>query len=238
LSSGAIRANSVYQRALCSAGPLMISGLVDQDRVDLVDDRVVVAALDQVVPAPRHVVAQVVEPELVVRAVRDVAEVLLAALGRGLARQDRADRDAEEPVHPAHPLGVALGEVVVGGDDVHAVTGERVEVRGQDAGQGLALAGAHLRHVPEVQRGAAHELHAVVLLPQRAGRGLADDGERLRQQRVEALAVCVALLELVGLRPQIGVAQRGGLLVERLDRVGDLRQSPEDASFTGPQDLR
>src|SRR3712207_7935853 len=35
--------------------------LVDEDRVDLVDDREVVAPLDQVGLAPRHVVAQVVE---------------------------------------------------------------------------------------------------------------------------------------------------------------------------------
>ena len=58
------------------------TGLVDEDRVDLVDDREVVAALDELVLGPRHVVAQVVEAELVVRAVRDVAVVLLAALRR------------------------------------------------------------------------------------------------------------------------------------------------------------
>src|SRR3712207_6901915 len=45
----------------------------DEDRVDLVDDGVEVPALDQVGLAPGHVVAQVVEAELVVGAVRDVA---------------------------------------------------------------------------------------------------------------------------------------------------------------------
>lgn len=58
------------------------TGLVDEDGVDLVDDGEVVAALDELVLGPRHVVAQVVETELVVRAVRDVAGVLLAALSR------------------------------------------------------------------------------------------------------------------------------------------------------------
>ena len=99
--------------------------LVDEDRVDLVDDREVVAALHQVGLAPGHVVAQVVEAELVVRAVGDVAGVLLAAVRGLLAGQDHADGQAEEPVHPAHPLGVALGQVVVDGDDVDAVAGER-----------------------------------------------------------------------------------------------------------------
>ena len=46
--------------------------LVDQDRVDLVDDREVVAALHHRREVELHVVAQVVEAELVVGAVGDV----------------------------------------------------------------------------------------------------------------------------------------------------------------------
>jgi len=72
-----------------------------------------VLALDHVVDFELHVVAQVVEAELVVRAVGNVEAV------RGLALRvlhlvlDAADRQAEELVDPTHPLGVALGEVVV-----------------------------------------------------------------------------------------------------------------------------
>ena len=57
--------------------------LVDEDRVDLVDDRVEVTALDEVLLAPGHVVAQIVEAEFVVRAVRDVGFVLLDGGCRG-----------------------------------------------------------------------------------------------------------------------------------------------------------
>ena len=63
------------------------AGLVDEDRVDLVDDREVVAALHHVLGLPGHVVAEVVEAELVVRAVGDVGGVLLAALLRGSGRR-------------------------------------------------------------------------------------------------------------------------------------------------------
>ena len=55
--------------------------LVDQDRVDLVHDRVRVAALDGAVERDGHVVAEVVEAELGVRPVRDVGLVGLPALG-------------------------------------------------------------------------------------------------------------------------------------------------------------
>ena len=51
------------------------AGFVDQDRVHFVDDGVVVAALDAILEAELHVVAQVVEAELVVGAVGDVGVV-------------------------------------------------------------------------------------------------------------------------------------------------------------------
>ena len=130
-------------------------------------------------------------------------------------------------MHPAHPVGVAAGEVVVDGDDVHAVAGERVQVRRQGGDQRLALTGLHLGDVAEVQRGAAHQLHLVVELAEGAPGRLAHDRERLRQQVVERLAVGVALLERVGQRAQLGVAEIDVVIFERLDVIGDRRQSPD-----------
>ena len=60
--------------------------LVDQDRVHLVDDRVREVALHAVLEAEGEVVAQVVEAELVVRAVGDVGAVGGALLVGRLAR--------------------------------------------------------------------------------------------------------------------------------------------------------
>ena len=163
--------------------------LVDQDRVDLVDDREPIAALHALVQAHRHVVAQVVEPELVVRAVRDVGPVGRAPLGRGHVGLDQPDVQPEEPVDAAHPLGVSFGEVVVDGDDVHALALERVQVAGEGRHEGLALAGLHLGDVALVQGRAAHQLDVEVALADRAPGGLARDGEGLGEQVVERLPV-------------------------------------------------
>ena len=51
------------------------AGLVDEDGVDLVDDGVAMAALHHVLERAGHVVAEVVEAELGVRPVGDVAQV-------------------------------------------------------------------------------------------------------------------------------------------------------------------
>ena len=213
------------------------AGLVDEDRVDLVDDREVVAALHQLGRGPRHVVAQVVEAELGVGAVGDVAVVLHASLVRAHRVEHAADAQAEEPVHAAHQVGLVLGQVVVDGDDVDALAGERVEVGRQRRDEGLALAGLHLGDVALVQGRPAHELHVEVPLAERAVGGLAHGRERLGQQVVERLAVGDPRPEPVGLLAQLGVGHRDEVVLERVDLAGERLQIPDDPALAGAQNL-
>ena len=160
-------------------------GLVDQDAVHLVDDRVVELALALILLGRLHVVAEVVEAELVVGAVGDVAAVHLLPLGRFHLRLDRPDGHSQPAEERAHPLGVAAGQVVVDRDDVHALAVQRVEIGGQGGDQRLALAGDHLGDVAAVQDHPAHELHVEVPHVEEPPARLAAGRERLGQQVVE-----------------------------------------------------
>ena len=75
-----------------------------------------------------HVVAQVVESELVVGAVGNVGAIGGAALVVVQIVHDHAHRQPQKLVDLAHPLGVALGQVVVHRDHVHAMTQQRIQV--------------------------------------------------------------------------------------------------------------
>ena len=145
------------------------AGLVDQDGVDFIDDREVVAALDEFGLVPGHVVAQVVEAEFVVGAVRDVGGVLLAADGRVLVGEDAAAAEAQEAVDAAHEVGLVFGEVVVHGDDVDAVAGEGIEVGRSSGHEGLAFTGLHFGDVAQVKGSAAHQLDVEVAHAQGPG---------------------------------------------------------------------
>ena len=61
---------------------------------------------------------------------------------------DEGRAQAEERVERRHPLGVAPGEVVVGGEDVDASAAERVQDRRRDGDERLAFAGRELREAP------------------------------------------------------------------------------------------
>ena len=144
------------------------------------------AALHHIFEPVFHVVAQIVETELVVGGVGDVAVVFLLALFVVEAMHDDADGQAEELVDLAHPFGVALGEIIVDGDDVHTAAGERVEIDRKSRNQRFAFAGLHLGNFAFVQDHAANKLDVEMALPERTLGGLTHRSESRHQNVVES----------------------------------------------------
>ena len=207
-------------------------GLIDEDGVDLIDDGVMVAALHQIGLLPRHVVAQVVEAELVVGAVGDVGVVLLAALRRLLVGDDAADVHAEEAVDTTHQLALVARQVVVDRDHVHALAFECVQVARERRDQSLAFTGLHFGDIAPVQGRATHELHIEVTLSQSALRHLTDGGERFGHQLVKVLTVVQSLLELGGLAFEFLVGQSGNLVLKGIHGLGHVLQFLELVPFS------
>ena len=228
--------------------------LVDEDGVHLVHDGEVVPVLHHLLRLDGHaVVAEVVEAELAVRAVGDVAGVLGAAFG-GIHRVlDAAHGEAEVLVEVAHPRGVAAREVVVHRDELHVLAGERVEVEGKGGDEGLALACLHLRDLALMEHDAAHQLAvewnhvpgervAADLLcgAHEVAAGVLDEGERLRQEPVERdLLGREATLELRG---HAGEVLRGEVLrlvlgLDPVDLGHDRTEPLEVARVLRPKDF-
>ncbi len=154
--------------------------LIDQDAVDLVNDGVEQLFLALHLLDRLHVVAEIVEAELIVGTVGDVAGVdRLPLLGVHL-RLDGPDGHAQPVEQRAHPFRVATRQVVVDGHHVHAPALQRVEIRGQGRDQRLPFAGDHLGDTAAVQHHAAHQLHVEMAHVQITPPRLATRRERLR----------------------------------------------------------
>ena len=144
-------------------------------------------------------------------------------------------REPAEPVQPAHPLGVASGEVVVHRHHVHAAAGERVQHAGQRRDEGLALAGLHLGDPARVEHGAADELHVEVAHPERAHARLAHEREHLRHEIVERPPVLAHLLLPLGGEPgEVGVGERLHARLELVDPRDERAQFLSSRSFFVP----
>ena len=146
---------------------------------------------------------------------------------------DHAHRQPQELVDLAHPLGIALGQVVVDRDHVHAVASQGVQVAGQGGHQRLALAGLHFRDFALVQHHAADQLYVEVTHLDRAPAGLAHHCEDLGKNLVQGLALGRLhrlgvsdsfepgrnpLPELDGFGPQLVVGKPFGVLFQSVDR--------------------
>ena len=104
--------------------------LIDQNRVNLIDNSERKPTLHALGWRVHHVVAQVIEAEFIVGAVRDVSGVgCLLHIMRGL-RQVNAGGQAEPAIQHAHPLGIALREVIIHRHHMHAVARQCVQVGG------------------------------------------------------------------------------------------------------------
>ena len=163
--------------------------LVDEDGVHLVHDGKVMAALHHVLLVDDHVVAQVVEAHLVVRAVGDVAGIRRLALFLRQIMHNHADGHAQEAEDATHVLALELGQIIVDGHDMHAFAGERVQVGRHGRRQGLALAGLHLGNAALMEHDAAEHLHAELALARHAVGRLAYDGICFRQQVIQRFAI-------------------------------------------------
>ena len=107
-------------------------------------------------------------------------------------------RQAQAVEDGPHPLRVALGEVVVDGDDVNAAPRHGVECGGERRDEGLALAGLHLRDLALVQDDAAQQLDVEVAHAELAPADLAGGRKDLRQRIVEDVLQMGGVVLLAG----------------------------------------
>ena len=192
--------------------------LIDQNRVDLVHDGKGMPALRHFLDAALHVVAQVIKAQLVIGRIGDVGAVSGLFLGIGLIGIDHAGGQAQRRVDLAHPDRIALGQIIVDGDDMHALARQGVQIGGKGRHQRLALAGFHFGDVALMQEDPALQLHIEGAQTQGAPGGLAAVGERLGQHVIQTFAAFLhPALKLC--RPGLDavIAQRGKLRLQRVD---------------------
>ncbi|MCY1223428.1 hypothetical protein D9M72_355530 [compost metagenome] len=112
---------------------------------------------------------------------------------------DDARRHAEEAVDAAHGAGVALGEVVVDGNDMYAFAGECIQIDRKRRDEGFAFTGFHFGDRALVQDHAADELNVEGTQAEHAAGGFASNSKSRYQQVIERLAVGELLAEFHGL---------------------------------------
>ena len=126
--------------------------IVNQDRIDLIDNGIIMLALYQVFRTNRHIITQVIEAELVIGTKCNVCHISTAAGFRvGLMLIDAIHTQAMEHIQRTHPFRVTLSQVIINGYDMHTVSGQRIEEYRKRSHQGLTFTCRHFGNLALMQ---------------------------------------------------------------------------------------
>ena len=213
------------------------SSLVNQNRVDLVDNGKVMTALYTVFFINLHVVTQIVKTKFVIGTIGNIRIICLLAVCRLDVVDDQTDGQSQPAVDLAHLFRVTLCKVVVDGDNMDALSGQRIQVNRQGGNQCLTFTGLHLSDTTLMQHDTADNLHREVLHAQHPPCSLAAGSKCFRQDVIQRLSVAQTLLELWSHRFQLLVGHFGKLFVQRKDLVANRIDSLELSFRVGPKDF-
>ena len=184
------------------------SRLIDQYRVNLIDDRIMQLSLYQLLFINNHVVSQIVKTILIIGNIRNITCILFPSLVIFHRVQDHTDFQSQKLMDFTHPLRISFGQVIVDGYDMHAFTFQRVQISRTGRNQSLTFTCSHLRDTPLMQNNTTDQLYPVMLHIQHTLGSLTHRSECLRKQIIQRLSLCQSLLELSGLILQLLVRHR------------------------------
>ena len=134
-------------------------------------------------------------------------------------------------------MRVAVGQVVIDRDHMHALARERVQIHGQRGRERFALARAHFGNLALVQGHAADQLHVKVAHLHHALGGFAHHGESFRQKLIQRFALAQPLFELLRFGADLLVGQLLELRLQRVDAHHRLAVLLEQAIVTAAKEL-
>ena len=189
------------------------SRFVDENRVDFVHDCILMGALNAMRQIELHVVAQIVETELVVGSIRDIGTVGFPPFIVVQAVLDNPNGESQKFVQASHPLGVAPGQIIVDRYDVNPFAFQGIQICGKRCDQRLTFTCLHFRNAALMQHNSTDKLHVEMPHVERALACFTHDGEGIRQQVFEGFPVFEALFEFgcLGFELFVGEARKSRL---------------------------
>ena len=209
--------------------------LVDQNRVNLVDNRIMMTPLHILRQLILHIIAQIIETKLVIRTIRNVAKIRRTTLVVVQVRQYLPYRKTQKLVNLTHPIRVTARQIIVHRHQMRTLALQRIQIHRTSRHERLPLARLHLRYHPTMKHDPTDELHIVMAHVQHATTRLSHRRKRLRQQLIQRRPLAQLLLKLRRLRSQFVIAQRTYRRLQLVDLHHHWPQLAHHALMTRPK---
>ena len=171
--------------------------LVNENAVHLINNGKAVAALAHIGARIFHIVAQIIKTQLIIGGIGNVCRI--SAFARFIIHimDNTADAQPQSLMHDTHPIGIALGEIIIDRHHMHGAARQGVQITRQSGDQCFAFAGFHFRNGAIMQHHAANHLHIIMALAQSAARRFAHRGKGFFKNIVKRFTIGEAGFELL-----------------------------------------
>ena len=144
-----------------------------------------------------HIVAQIIKTQLIIGGIGYVCRIGFFARFIIHIMDNAADAQPQSLMHDAHPIGIALGEIIIDRHHMHGASRQGVQIAWQSGDKRFAFAGFHFRNGTIMQHHAANHLHIIMALAQCAARRFAHCGKGFFKNIVKRFAIGEAGFELL-----------------------------------------
>ena len=193
------------------------TSFIDQDGVHFIDQAVVQRTLYHLIEGSDHVITQVIKTEFIICSVGDIRIVCDFSLVEIQIMNNKADGETQKFVYLSHPFAVSFRQIIIDGNNVDALSFQRIQIDRCRSNQRLAFTGTHLSDVTAVQNNTANQLGIEVTHPQHAARGFTNDRKSLRQDIIQCLTLGKTCFEFIGFVRQRRIAQLLQTILQRID---------------------
>ena len=139
------------------------SGIVNQDRIDLIDYCIVVFSLNDFPSVATHIVSQVVKTKFVVCAISDVRIVGTTSLFRiGFMLVNTIDAQSVELKQHSHPFAVSFCQIVIDSYHMDTLSRKSVKVNRQGCNESFSFSCCHFCNFSLMKHRSSYELHIVM----------------------------------------------------------------------------
>ena len=184
------------------------SGLIDQNRVNLVDDGKMKSSLYKLLLVNNHIIPQVVKSQLVVCHISNIAVISCAAFRLIHAVQHNAHSKPKEFVYFSHPFSVTFCQIIIDSDDMNAVPFQSVQICRKSRHKSLSFSCLHLGNSSLMKNNSADQLYSVVTHAQTPEGRFADSRIRFRQKIIQRFSFFQAFLKFSCLSSEFFIRQR------------------------------
>ena len=133
-------------------------GFIDQDAVHFIHDGIKMFPVDALLGIKLHIVAQVVESELIIRAIGNIAFVGLFPLRIIHPVDNDSHTESQGVINYTHPVGIPLCQVIVDRNQVNPPTRQGIQIERECCGKSLSLTGFHFSNFPVVKNHSSDKL--------------------------------------------------------------------------------